>query len=58
MLQQFLQIKEALLSTIALVNPQLAALTLVDWETVKDVCEILQPFEKVTAQMSSESYSM
>lgn len=56
MLERMLQIKEPLVSTLALVNPQLPALTLVEWETLKEACDILKPFEEVTVEMSSERY--
>lgn len=54
MLERFLQIKEPLESTLALVNPQPA--TLVVWETLKEACNILKPFEEVAVEMSSERY--
>lgn len=56
MLQRFIQIKEPLVSTLALVNPQLPALTLVEWESLKEICDILKPFEECTVEMSSERY--
>lgn len=56
MLQRILQINEPLVSTLALVNPQLPALTLAELETLKEACDVLQPFEEVTVEMSSERY--
>lgn len=56
MLERFLEIKEPLVSTLALVNPQLPALTLVEWTIIKEACNILKPFEEVTVEMSSERY--
>lgn len=56
MLERFLQIKEPLESTLALVNPQLPVLTLVEWETLKEACDILKPFEEVAVELSSERY--
>lgn len=54
MLERFLQIKEPLESTLALVNPQLPVLTLVEWETLKEACDILNPFEEVAVEISTE----
>lgn len=48
--------KEPLVSTPALVNPHLLALTPVEWETVKEACDILKPFVEVTVKLSSERY--
>ena len=54
MLQRFLDVKEPLVSTLALVNPQLPALNLNEWDVVQEACHILKPFEEVTVEMSSE----
>ena len=51
-----LKMTEPLVSTLALVNPQLPALTLAEWETVEEACDVLQPFQEVTVEMSSERY--
>lgn len=48
--------KEPLVSTPTLVNPHLLALTVVEWETVKEACDILNPFIEVTVKLSSERY--
>lgn len=45
-----------LISTLALVNPQLQTLSLEEWEMVKETCEVLQPFEEVTVELSAERY--
>jgi len=56
-LQRFIQVKEPLVSTLALVNPKLTALLfLEEWEIIMETCDILKPFEEVTVEMSSESY--
>ena len=54
MLQRFLDVKEPLVSTLALVNPQLPALNLNELDVVQEACHILKPFEEVTVEMSSE----
>ncbi|XP_073729768.1 E3 SUMO-protein ligase ZBED1-like [Misgurnus anguillicaudatus] len=56
MLKRFWLQKEAIIATLALVNPNLPTLTLDEWDIIKDVCEILQPFEEVTVEMSAERY--
>ncbi|KAJ4926117.1 hypothetical protein JOQ06_008300 [Pogonophryne albipinna] len=56
MLQRVIEIKEPLVSTLALINPLLPALTPEEWDTTKEVCDILKPFEEVTVEMSSESF--
>ncbi|KAK1900970.1 Zinc finger BED domain containing protein 4 [Dissostichus eleginoides] len=56
MLQRVIEIKEPLVSTLALINPLLPALTPEEWDITKEVCDILKPFEEVTVEMSSESF--
>ncbi len=56
MLKRVTELKEPLVSTLALVNPQLPALPLGEWETVKEACNILQPFEEVTVELSNEMH--
>ncbi|KAK1904300.1 Zinc finger BED domain containing protein 1 [Dissostichus eleginoides] len=56
MLQRVIEIKEPLVSTLALINPLLPALTPEEWDITKEVCDILKPFEEGTVEMSSESF--
>lgn len=56
MLKRFWLQKEAIIATLALVNPSLPTLTLEEWDIIKDVCEILKPFEEVTVEISAERY--
>lgn len=56
MMQRAIEIKEPLVSTMALLNPLLPALTPEEWDITKEVCDILKPFEEVTVEMSSERY--
>lgn len=51
MLKRFWLQKEAIIATLALVNPSLPTLTLEEWDIIKDVCEILKPFEEVTVEI-------
>ncbi|XP_044140147.1 E3 SUMO-protein ligase ZBED1-like isoform X1 [Bufo gargarizans] len=56
MLKRFLGMKEAIIATLALVNPRLPTLTLEEWDLIKDACEVLKPFEEVTMEISAERY--
>ncbi|KAG0715818.1 Zinc finger BED domain-containing protein 4 [Chionoecetes opilio] len=54
MMRRFTEVKEPLISTLALVNPQLPTLSLEEWRIINEACEVLQPFEEVTVELSSE----
>lgn len=56
MLQRIRQIKEPLISTLAILNPQEPTLSHGEWEALDEACAILAPFEEVTREMSSERY--
>ncbi|XP_019221838.1 zinc finger BED domain-containing protein 4-like [Oreochromis niloticus] len=56
MLKRIAEVKYPLISTLALVNPQLQTLSLEEWEMVKETCEVLQPFEEVTVELSAERF--
>ncbi|XP_068130731.1 E3 SUMO-protein ligase ZBED1-like isoform X2 [Hyperolius riggenbachi] len=56
MLRRFYEQKEAIISTLTLVNPSLPTLTLDEWDIIKDACEILKPFEEVTVEICAERY--
>ncbi|KAL4007921.1 hypothetical protein ACER0C_001773 [Sarotherodon galilaeus] len=56
MLKRIAEVKDPLISTLALVNPQLQTLSLEEWEMVKETCEVLQPFEEVTVELSAERF--
>ncbi|XP_053568415.1 E3 SUMO-protein ligase ZBED1-like [Bombina bombina] len=56
MLIRFSDQKEAIIATLALVNSSLPTLTLDEWEIIKEVCEILKPFEEVTVEIRADRY--
>ncbi|KAG0695632.1 Zinc finger BED domain-containing protein 4 [Chionoecetes opilio] len=56
MMRRFTEVKEPLISTLALVNTQLTALSLEEWKIINEVCEVLQPFEEVTVDLSLERF--
>ena len=57
MLKRFLESKDAIISTLAIVNAPVDALTQEEWEVVEEVFRILEPFEQVTVEISGERYS-
>ncbi|KAJ8333425.1 hypothetical protein SKAU_G00414330 [Synaphobranchus kaupii] len=56
MLKRFLESKDAIISTLAIVNAPVDALTQEEWEMVREACSVLEPFEQVTVEISAESY--
>nr|XP_055044282.1 zinc finger BED domain-containing protein 4-like [Misgurnus anguillicaudatus] len=56
MLQRFLANKDAIITTLALVNARLETLTQDEWKELEEACEALRPFEEVTVEISGESY--
>ncbi|KAJ8375410.1 hypothetical protein SKAU_G00059900 [Synaphobranchus kaupii] len=55
MLKRFLESKDAIISTLAIVNAPVDALTQEEWEMVREACSVLEPFEQVTVEISAES---
>ncbi|XP_073470722.1 zinc finger BED domain-containing protein 4-like [Aquarana catesbeiana] len=56
MLRRFLDLREAIIATLALVNPNLPTLKLEEWDVVKNACDLLKPFEEVTMEISADRY--
>ncbi|KAK7162496.1 hypothetical protein R3I93_006724 [Phoxinus phoxinus] len=56
MLKRFLESKDAIISTLAIVSAPVDPLTQEEWEVVEEVCRVLEPFEQVTVEISGESY--
>ena len=54
MLKWFLESKDDIISTLAIVNAPVDALTQEEWE---DVCSVLEPLEQVTVEISGVRYS-
>ena len=57
MLNRFLESKDAIISTLAIVIAPVDALTQEEWEVVEEVCRVQAPFEQVTVEISGERYS-
>ncbi|XP_048826335.1 E3 SUMO-protein ligase ZBED1-like isoform X1 [Brienomyrus brachyistius] len=56
MLKSFIASKNAIISTLAVINAPVRHLSQEEWTTVQEICTILQPFEEVTVELSAESY--
>jgi hypothetical protein len=56
MLQRFLQLQEAVRSTIAVIEKDLPVITSQEWKILAELCSILKPFENATVTISAESY--
>lgn len=54
MFERLLEVKEPLISTLALTNPQLNNITEVEWNVISEACEVLRLFEEITVEMSSQ----
>ena len=55
MLKRCLESKDAIISTLAIVNAPVDALTQEEWEVVEDVWRALEPFEQVTVERGTVS---
>ena len=55
MLRLFLESKDAIISTLAIVNAPVDALTQEEWEVEEEVCRVLEPFEQVTVEIGTVS---
>ncbi|KAJ3581229.1 hypothetical protein NHX12_030972 [Muraenolepis orangiensis] len=56
MLKRVLESKDAIISTLALINAHIDALDQEEWEALQETCTVLEPFEQVTVEISSERY--
>ncbi|KAJ8401458.1 hypothetical protein AAFF_G00383770 [Aldrovandia affinis] len=56
MLKRFLESKDAIISTLTIINAPVHTLTQEEWEVVREACTVLEPFEQVTVEISAESY--
>jgi hypothetical protein len=55
-LQRFVDLEDAVRSTVAMLNVSLPQLSPSDWECLKELCKILKPFENATTVISGENY--
>ncbi|XP_063050592.1 E3 SUMO-protein ligase ZBED1-like [Engraulis encrasicolus] len=56
MLRRFSEMREAIVTTMALVCPHLPTLSPNEWAGITEACQVLQPFEEVTIEISGERY--
>ncbi|KAK3854720.1 hypothetical protein Pcinc_038814 [Petrolisthes cinctipes] len=56
MLKRVLDLREAIISTLALLNTPIELLYPHEWDIVKEACTVLEPFEQVTVEISGEQY--
>jgi zinc finger BED domain-containing protein 1 (E3 SUMO-protein ligase ZBED1) len=54
MFQRILEIQEPVEATIAVLKKPVESLSAAEWEILREVCQILRPFELVTVEISSE----
>lgn len=57
MLQRILECKDAIISTLVLTNAPVDTLSQEEWQMLPETCSVLEPFEQVTVEISSERYS-
>lgn len=58
MLKCFGKLRDAIITTLALVNSAMSTLTYEEWETMEEACEVLQPFEEVSVEIRGERYEI
>lgn len=56
MLNRFVELKQAVLSTMALIDRDLPQITAEDWIIFEELIVVLRPFEELTRSMSGEKY--
>ncbi|KAG7453374.1 zinc finger BED domain-containing 4-like [Solea senegalensis] len=56
MLKRFIEVKDPVISTLALINTPLSPLSTEEWGIVRETVDIIKPFEEVTVEMSAERF--
>ncbi|XP_073323035.1 zinc finger BED domain-containing protein 4-like [Pagrus major] len=56
MLKWILESKDAVISTLAVINAPVDPLSQEEWEVLQEACTVLEPFEQVTVEISADSY--
>jgi hypothetical protein len=57
MLKRFLESKDAIISTLAIVNAPVDPVIQEEWQMAEELCRVLEPFDQVTEEISGERYS-
>ncbi|XP_040565848.1 E3 SUMO-protein ligase ZBED1 [Lepeophtheirus salmonis] len=56
MIKRILESKHAVISTLAVINAPIDPLSQEEWAVLQEACTVLEPFEQVTVEISTESY--
>ncbi|XP_028296828.1 zinc finger BED domain-containing protein 4-like [Gouania willdenowi] len=56
MVKRFIDVKDPVISTLALINAPLSTLSTEEWEIAQETADILKPFEEVTVEVSAERF--
>lgn len=56
MVERFVSQKDAIIATLAHINPTLLTMTLDEWGMLREACEVLKPFEELTVEISADRY--
>lgn len=56
MLRRFTLLKEAVKHCMALIEKDWPEISVLDWETMAEICTVLQPFEEITSSISGDEY--
>ncbi|XP_051944619.1 zinc finger BED domain-containing protein 4-like [Hippocampus zosterae] len=56
MLKRILESKDAVISTLAVINAPIDPLSQEEWEILQEACTVLEPFEQVTVEISADRF--
>ena len=54
MLKRITESKEAIISTLAIMNAPVNLLSQDEWEVIREACSVLEPFEQITVEFKAE----
>lgn len=58
MLKRILESKDAVISTLAVINAPVDHLSQEEWDIMQEACTVLEPFVQVTVEISADRYSV
>jgi len=58
MIKRILESKDAVISTLAVMNASVDPLSQEEWEVLQETCTVLEPFEQVTVEISADRCSV
>lgn len=58
MIKRILESKDAVISTLAVINAPVDPLNQEEWDVLQEACTVLEPFEQVTVEISADRYSV